>query len=801
MKDSKNDETAPLRDTDAVDPESTLSYCVRNRDGAIHIPTNVAQHRIVAAVSRPGSVINNRYVIQRELGHGGMGAVFLARDKRLDRLVAFKVIAPSSGIVDGVAEQPRLLEEMFLREARLGANLVHPAIATVFDFGICDGHPFTVFEYVPGRTLQEVIRLRRYFALDDVRLILSPLAQALDFAHAKGIVHRDLKPGNIKATEQGQYKILDLGLAKEFQRDQDWSFAGTPAYAAPEQAASQPCDGRTDQYALACIAFELLTGHRVFEANEPAQLLAMHLNEPPPSPKTWVPSLPDPVAAAVVKALAKSPQERFLNCQSFAVALGCQILSHAAPQPHVLLETDAWLNSTGEDEASISPISMFFSWLAGIVTRAVNRCIVVVDDDAMWIEQHGELTRWPLRLLDTATTDPKKSSKLVLSFAEQGKQHRCEIVLPDEENGVRWQNRLLTAAQAAARSTRDAAEKIAVKPIVLLRRRPNEPFQLVGVVEAEEYRRSTARAFLTVRAAMMGADAVVEVEEERVPGPSRTKWRCSGIAAKASLERGRKGLLDRQFAQELTRVIWKLCPGVLICSLIAALLRLPAMAGRDLSSTTVIWCSAAVIAIAAAYIVVLRRWLLPELVVPTVIVSCAVALEPWVLAGTLLASNIDATLHHFSRVAHAGKAIVPLGFALTVLVFVFGARMVRQCRRYRKVALSGQASLPSRRHVLSLLALSVSVIFAVCLFSSDVVLGYRNAVQATKNHPSNVPPNLRVRMQTGLSRAKALIEQGQPEAARKCLNTIAKIKGECPERTEAEAMLRELEKDQQPDKH
>jgi serine/threonine protein kinase len=134
---------------------------------------------------------------------------------------------------------------------RAGHDLAGPRALDFSDEGDPDINPFTVFEYIEGDTPLELIERRGRLPLDEVRLIIGPLAQALDFAHARRIVHRDLKLENIRATEQRLFKVLDLGLAREFSRQEDWRFAGTPAYAAPEQAAERPSDGRTDQYALA----------------------------------------------------------------------------------------------------------------------------------------------------------------------------------------------------------------------------------------------------------------------------------------------------------------------------------------------------------------------------------------------------------------------------------------------------------------------------------------------------------------------------------------------------------------------
>ncbi len=323
------------------DPKATVSYIVA-RDGE-NTPTVRFDGESLEKVRSdftPGTVLQERYRLIRELGRGGMGIVFLGRDQRLDRQVALKVILASGQGTSPSATMDTRLRSSFAEEARLGASLTHPAIATVFDYGFHHDNPFTVFEYIEGETLRDLIERRGRVPLDEVRLIVGPLAQALDFAHGRRIVHRDLKPENIRATEQRQFKILDLGLAREFNRQEDWRFAGTPAYAAPEQAAELPSDGRADQYALGVIVFEMLTGRRPFESDSWIDLLEKHYSEPPPPPRSLASDLPQSVEGAILRSLEKDPNRRFSTCSELAVALGCQFLAGPAPLPEILLETD-----------------------------------------------------------------------------------------------------------------------------------------------------------------------------------------------------------------------------------------------------------------------------------------------------------------------------------------------------------------------------------------------------------------------------------------------------------------------------
>ena len=179
--------------------------------------------------------------------------------------------------------------------------------------------------------------------------------------------------------------MLDLGLAREFGRDVDWSgFAGTPAYASPEQASGLPCDGRADQYALALIAFELLTGHRLFRSRDPHALLAMHREAEPEGLATDLADVPEAVRLALARALSKDPNARFATCGDFAVALGCQLLSAPAPAPEILLEADVERMTVGRFVRWVS-----FPWLKDAVHLALTR-------EAIWSAYHTEVRRWPL---------------------------------------------------------------------------------------------------------------------------------------------------------------------------------------------------------------------------------------------------------------------------------------------------------------------------------------------------------------------------------------------------------------------
>ena len=261
------------------------------------------------------------YRLEGQVGAGGMAVVFRARDERLDRLVALKVLAPALAS----DEQFRV---RFIAESRAVAAVDDPYIIPVYEAGEADGVLFIAMRFVQGGDLHQV--LAREGALPPGRAagFISPVASALDAAHRAGLVHRDVKPGNI-LIDPGKDRpdhvyLSDFGVAKAVTSaglTGPGLFVGTPDYAAPEQIQGRAVDGRADQYALACVAFQLLTGVLPFRADQGLPVLLAHVSAPPPSLTAQRPGLPAAVDRVLARAMAKDPGERYASCLGFADAL------------------------------------------------------------------------------------------------------------------------------------------------------------------------------------------------------------------------------------------------------------------------------------------------------------------------------------------------------------------------------------------------------------------------------------------------------------------------------------------------
>jgi len=262
------------------------------------------------------------YRIESRIGSGGMAVVFRARDERLGRSIALKVMAPEW-------TEDEEFRRRFVAESRAAASVDDPHVIPVYEAGAAGGVLFIAMRLVAGTDLRGV--LRREGALSPGRALelLSPVASALDAAHAAGLVHRDVKPGNILVDERpgrpDHVYLADFGLSKGAAAGVSLTgagdYLGTPNYSAPEQVQGHDVDGRADQYALACVAFELFTGRAPYERDLPMAVLMAHVSEPPPSLAARRPGMPMTADRVMARALAKRPEQRYASCRDFTDTL------------------------------------------------------------------------------------------------------------------------------------------------------------------------------------------------------------------------------------------------------------------------------------------------------------------------------------------------------------------------------------------------------------------------------------------------------------------------------------------------
>jgi len=267
-------------------------------------------------VSLPEGFSLGPYRIVSLIGRGGMASVYKGHHRALDRDVAIKVLP------EFFAED-ETYQERFHQEARSVARLNHPNILTVFDFGQEMGVTYLVLELVQGGTLAE--RLGRPMELEEVIRILRPIASALDYAHSQGVLHRDLKPSNILIHRDGTPVLADFGLAKMIDSGRRLTASGlvlgTPEYMSPEQSTGEEIGPPSDRYALAVVAYEMLTGSIPFEGQGVIELLYAHVHLDPARPSALRPELNETVDAVIMRGLAKEPRSRWGSCEAFVTAL------------------------------------------------------------------------------------------------------------------------------------------------------------------------------------------------------------------------------------------------------------------------------------------------------------------------------------------------------------------------------------------------------------------------------------------------------------------------------------------------
>src|SRR5436190_7978143 len=268
------------------------------------------------ADSLTGSLIDGRYKVLSRLGAGGMADVFLAEDSQLGRKVALKLLHQR------FAEDPGFVER-FRREAQAAAGLQHPNVVSVYDRGAYDGTYYIAMEYLPGRSLKQLIRAEA--PLDAVRAIdiTLKILRAARFAHRRGVIHRDLKPHNVIVDDSDHAKVTDFGIARAGASDmtETGSILGTAQYLSPEQAQGLAVSPSSDLYSIGVILYELLTGRVPFDAEAAVTVAIKHVSEAPVAPRTLNPMVPLELEQITLWALNKNPVDRPANADEFLHAL------------------------------------------------------------------------------------------------------------------------------------------------------------------------------------------------------------------------------------------------------------------------------------------------------------------------------------------------------------------------------------------------------------------------------------------------------------------------------------------------
>ena len=264
-------------------------------------------------MTQPRMTLGDRYELEGVVGRGGMAEVYRARDLRLDRIVAIKTLRPDLA-------RDQTFQARFRREAQSAASLNNPSIVAVYDTGedMSTGVPipFIVMEFVEGRTVRDLLIEGHRLLPERTLEIISGVLRALEYSHQAGIVHRDIKPGNVMVTRNGDVKVMDFGIARAMSDSQATmtqtaQVIGTAQYLSPEQARGERVDARSDLYSTGCLMYELLTGRPPFTGDSPVAIAYQHVRENPIPPSRLDPDLPPWADAIVLKAMAKSPNDRY----------------------------------------------------------------------------------------------------------------------------------------------------------------------------------------------------------------------------------------------------------------------------------------------------------------------------------------------------------------------------------------------------------------------------------------------------------------------------------------------------------
>jgi len=315
-----------------------------------------------------GALLNNRYQLLQKIGSGGMAEVFRARDSMLERYVAIKVLR-----ADYTDSQS--FQERFRQEARAAANLSHPNIVTVHDFGLDSGRLFIVMEFVPGSDLKSLVKQRGRFTVEEAIPLIVQACAGIGYAHRAGLVHCDVKPHNMLVTPDKRLKVTDFGIARalatihpEERTNTVW---GSPQYFSPEQAAGEPPSPASDVYSLGIVLYESLTGSLPFNAGTARELARMHLDVYPHPIAEYIPEVPQTLEQIVDKVLSKEPSARYRTADQLGRVLmrfGTQAQVETAPGLSLTPETSPGYQPESEAADYLEPepvaSSVSIDWLA-----------------------------------------------------------------------------------------------------------------------------------------------------------------------------------------------------------------------------------------------------------------------------------------------------------------------------------------------------------------------------------------------------------------------------------------------------
>ena len=302
-----------------------------------------------------------RFKVIRPLGRGGMGMVYLAEDPIIGRQVAIKVVRADPGLEDSEIHE---LQTRFEREFQSAGTLSHPNIVTVFDVGKEGDSSFFAMEFLPGESLSDVLRGPRVLSFKEIADYAGKICSALDYAHDHGVVHRDIKPANILIDKMGEPKITDFGVAKLTSTNltRTGTVVGTPSYMSPEQVTGQPVSGASDQFSIAVILYQMLTGELPFTGENPTTILYKIVHETPTRPHEKKRTLPPQIDQVLLRALEKKSENRYARCVDLAMAVrealgvAAQELDLAFDRPESTLQMRHQVRARNSSERKMGPI-------------------------------------------------------------------------------------------------------------------------------------------------------------------------------------------------------------------------------------------------------------------------------------------------------------------------------------------------------------------------------------------------------------------------------------------------------------